>query len=316
MLAVAVFLPGVGVAVAADYPERAVRMVVPFSAGGPTDLIGRLVAQNLNEAWGRPVVVDNRGGAGGTIGVDIAIRAAADGHTLLFGSTSTFAVNPALYPKLPYNVDRDLSIIGFVAYAPQIMVVNAGLPANTVSELVALAKKQPGKLSFASSGVGTTIHLAGELLKHTAGIDIVHIPYKGGGQAVAGLLSGEANLLFNNPGALIPHIKSGKLRALAVAGPQRMASMPQLPTFAESGLPQVESGSAFGMAATAKTPAAILQHVAAALEKTVANPVYQERLRALGTEPHLMTTRQAGDYVKREFAKWKQVARMANVSLD
>src|SRR5258706_2109563 len=229
---------------AAAYPERPVRMLVPFAPGGPTDLIGRLIAQQLTEAWGKSVVVDNRAGAGGTIAVDTAFRAAADGYTVLSGSTSTFAVNSALYGKLAYDIARDLPMVGFVAYAPQLLVVRSGIPAATVGELVALAKKQPGKFTFASSGAGTTIHLAGELFKHAAGIEILHIPYKGGGQAVTALLSCEPGMLFNNPGALLAHIQTGRLRALAVAGPVRSAFLPKLPTFAEAGLPQVESGSA------------------------------------------------------------------------
>ncbi len=299
---------------AAAYPERPVRMLVPFAPGGPTDLIGRLIAQQLTEAWGKSVVVDNRAGAGGTIAVDTAVKAAADGYTLLFGSTSTFAVNSALYGKLAYDIARDLPMVGFVAYAPQLLVVRSGIPAATVGELVALAKKQPGKFTFASSGAGTTIHLAGELFKHAAGIEILHIPYKGGGQAVTALLSGEADMLFNNPGALLPHIQTGRLRALAVAGPVRSAFLPKLPTFAEAGLPQVESGSAF----IKQFPSCGCNHttIAAALAAIAMNPDFKERLASLGTEPLFMDSTKSTAYVQRETVKWAQIVKAANVKAE
>lgn len=304
-------------AIAADaYPERPVRMLVPFAPGGPTDLIGRVLAQQLTDIWGKSVVVDNRAGAGGTIAVETAVKAAPDGYTLLFGSTSTFAVNPALYEKLSYDIARDLPVVGFVAYAPQLLVVRAGIPAATVNELVALAKKQPGKFTFASSGTGTTIHLAGELFKHVTGIDILHIPYKGGGQAVTALLSGEADMLFNNPGALLPHIQTGRLRALAVAGPVRSAFLPKLPTFAEAGLPQVESGSAFGVAVPKGTPAGIVKTIAALLAGIAAKPDFRERLASLGTEPLFMDSAKSAAYVQRETVKWAQIVKVANVKAE
>jgi tripartite-type tricarboxylate transporter receptor subunit TctC len=291
-------------------------MLVPFAPGGPTDLIGRVLAQQLTDAWGKSVVVDNRAGAGGTIAVETAIKAAADGYTVLFGSTSTFAVNPALYAKLSYDIGRDLPIAGFVAYAPQLLVVRTGVAAASVGELVALAKKQPGKLTYASSGAGTTIHLAGELFKYAAGIDILHIPYKGGGPAVTAMLSGEVDMLFNNPGALLPHIQSGRLRALAVAGPVRSAFIPDLPTFAEAGLPQVESGSAFGLAVPAGTPPGTVKVIAAALAGVVARPDFKERLAGLGTEPLFMDGGKSAAYVQREYVKWSQIVRIANVKAE
>ncbi|MCE2945665.1 MAG: Bug family tripartite tricarboxylate transporter substrate binding protein [bacterium] len=301
---------------AAEFPARAVRMIVPFTAGGPTDLIGRLVAQQMSEAWKMPVLVDNRGGAGGTIGVEIAIKASADGHTLLFGSTSTFAVNPALFPKLGLSMASGLQLVGFVAYAPQVMVVRGTLAVESVPDLVALARRQPGKLTFASAGVGTTVHLAGELLKHAASIDVLHVPFKGGGQAITSLLTGEVDILFNNPGALMPHIKSGKLKVLAIAGPQRTKAMPQIPTFAEVGLPQVESGSAFGIAVPARTPATPRQRISAVLEAMVQIPAYVEQLGAFGTDALFMGEEAAQAYVRRESAKWKDVIKAAKVTVD
>ena len=293
------------------YPSRPVRMLVPFAAGGPTDLIGRLVAQHATERLGQTMVVDNRAGAGGLIAVQTAIKSEPDGYTVLFGSTSTFAVNPAL--SKDYDVERDLELIAFTAYAPQILVTRANLPATTVGELVALARRQPGKLTFASSGAGTTIHLAGELFKHAAKIDMLHVPYKGGGPAINAMLGGEVDMLFNNPGALLPHVKSGKLRALAVAGPARSAFLPELPTFAESGYPNVESGSAFGLAVPAKTPRSVTERLGAVLEAIAALPQYKERLAALGTEAVLMKRDAANAYVRREYRKWLEVARAARL---
>jgi tripartite-type tricarboxylate transporter receptor subunit TctC len=290
-------------------------MLVPFPPGGPTDLIGRLVAQHATELLGKAVVVDNRAGAGGLIAVETAIKAAPDGYTVLFGSTSTFAVNPAL-SKQSYEVERDLQLIAFTAYAPQVLVIRAAVPASTVAELVALAKKAPGKLTFASSGPGTTIHLAGELFKHEARVDILHVPYKGGGPAVNAMLAGEVDMIFNNPGALLPHIKSGRLRAIAVAGPARSVFLPELPTFAESGLPNVESGSAFGLALPAKTPRPIATILGATLEKIAVSAQYRERLAVLGTEPLFMSREAAATYVRREYRKWLEVAKAANVKLE
>jgi tripartite-type tricarboxylate transporter receptor subunit TctC len=302
-------------ATAQAFPDRPVRMLVPFSPGGPTDLIGRLVAQHATELLGKTMVVDNRAGAGGLIAVETAVKAAPDGYTVLFGSTSTFAVNPAL-SKQSYDVERDLKLIAFVAYAPQVLVVRAGVPAANVAELIALSKKNPGKLTFASSGVGTTIHLAGELLKHEARIDLLHVPYKGGGPAISAMLSGEVDMIFNNPGALLPYIKGGRFRALAVAGPTRSIFLPDVPTFAEAGYANVESGSAFGLAVPARTPAPIAGILGVTLEKLAALPQYKERLAALGTEPLVMTRDAASAYVRREYRKWSDVAKAANVKMN
>jgi len=295
---------------------RPVRMLVPFAVGGPTDLVARIAAQSMTEVTGRSVVVDNRAGAGGTIAVEIAIRATPDGDTLLFGSSSTFAVNPAIMRKLPYDVERDLRIVALCASAPQLLVVRPGIAVANVGDLIALAKKQPGKLTFASSGAGTIIHMAGELFKHAAGIDIVHIPYKGGGPATVAMMVGEVDMMLNSPGPLLPNIKNGKLRALAVAGKQRSAFVPDVPTFAEQGLPQVESDSAFALAAPAGTPVTVVRALGDALASASRRPDYKERLALLGYEPVFMTPEQSSDYFRRELAKWARVAKTANVRLD
>src|SRR5688572_21225345 len=269
---VAVFALLATSAAAADYPERPVRMIVPFAPGGFTDVVSRIVAQNLTELFGKTVVVDNRPGAGGTIGPAIASSAPPDGYTLLLGSNSTFSVNPAVYGKLPYDVFRDLDLIGLVAYSAHILVVRAGIQSNTAPELVALAKKQSGKITFASSGAGAAIHMAGELFGHQAGIRLVHVPYKGGGPAAVAMLAGEVDMMVNDPGPLLPHIKSGRLRALAVASDRRSALLPELPTLAETGIAGVESSSWAGLATPVKTPRAVIATISKALTTMLNSP--------------------------------------------
>ena len=301
---------------AADYPERPVRMIVPFAPGGFTDVVSRIVAQNFTELWGKTVVVDNRPGAGGTIGPAIASTALPDGYTLLLGSNSTFSVNPAVYGKLPYDVFRDLDLIGLVAYSAHILVVRAGLQANTAPELVALARKQPGKITFASSGAGAAIHMAGELFAHQAGVRLVHVPYKGGGPAAVAMLAGEVDLMVNDPGPLLPHIKSGRLRALAVASDRRSALLPELPTLAETGIPGVESSSWAGLATPAKTPRAVIATISKALSTMLNSPDYKARLAGLGMEPLILTPEQTRAFIKSEIDKWSKIARAANVQLE
>ena len=301
---------------AEDYPTRPIRMIIPFSAGGPTDVAGRIVGQHLTEIWGNSIVVDNRAGASGTIAAAIAIGAAPDGYTLLFGSNSTFAVNPAVFSKLPYNVFRDLELVGLAAYAPHLLAIRAGIPANTVAELIALAKKQPGKFTFASSGAGAIIHMAGELFKYYSGIDIVHIPFKGGAPATVAMLSGEVDMMMNDLSQFLVHMKSGKLRGLAIAHPQRSALVPEMPTFAEVGFPGVESGSWFGLAVPAKTPKAVVGSISDGLGKVLVKPEYKERLSGIGMEALRMTPEQATAFTKREIEKWSKVAKAANVRLD
>jgi tripartite-type tricarboxylate transporter receptor subunit TctC len=301
--------------VAEDYPTRPVRMIIPFSAGGPTDVAGRIVGKHMTEILGKTIVVDNRPGASGTIAAAIVIRAAADGYTLLFGSNSTFAVNPAVFSNLPYDVFRDLELVGLAAYAPHLLAIRAGIPANTVAELIALAKKQPGKLTFASSGPGAIIHMSGELFKYHAKIDIVHVPYKGGAPATVAMLSGEVDMMMNDLSQFLVHIKSGKLKGLAIANAQRSPLLPKMPTFAEVGFPEVESGSWFGLAVPANTPKAVVGSLNNALGKVLVKPEYKQRLVGVGMEALQMTPEQAAAFTKREIEKWRKVAKAANVSL-
>jgi tripartite-type tricarboxylate transporter receptor subunit TctC len=301
---------------AGDFPARPVRMLVPFPAGGPADYVGRLFAQNLTEIWDRQVVVDNRAGASGIIGTEIAVRAAPDGYTLLFGSTSTFAVNMVLISKLPYDIFRDAALIGLVANAPHVLAVRSGLAARSVGELIALAKKEPGKLTFASAGGGTIVHMAGELFKYHAGIDVVHVPYKGGGPATIALLAGEVDMVVNDLSAVLTHVKGGRLRVLAAAHTSRLKPLPDVPTFAEGGLPGVVSSTWWGIAVPAKTPGPVVDRIKTAHDRVLAQPGYNERLAALAMESLRLDPAGTIAFVKREIGKWQKVAAAARVQME
>lgn len=312
--AVALSIGVTGAASAADdYPIRPVRMMIPFPAGGPSDVVGRLLALQLTDIWGKQVVVDNRAGASGIIGTEIAVRANPDGHTLLLGTNSTFAVNLVLIKNLPYDVFRDLALLGLVAEAPHILAVREGLPAKNVKELIALAKQQPGRYKFASSGTGTIIHMGGELFKYHAGIDVVHVPYKGGTPATLSLLTGEVDLYVNDLSTLLVHVKSGKVRALAASHTQRLPPLPDLPTFAELGMPGVVSSTWWALAVPVKTPAPVRAQIIAAQKQASARPDYVSRLADLAIQPLVMTPEQAKDVITREIEKWRKVAAVANI---
>jgi tripartite-type tricarboxylate transporter receptor subunit TctC len=301
---------------AEDYPTHPVRMMIPFPAGGPTDYIGRLLSQYLTELWGKQVVVDNRAGAAGIIGTEIAVRSNPDGYTLLFGSNSTFAVNLVLIKNLPYDVFRDLALIGLVAEAPHILVVREALPAKNVKELIAMAKQQPGKYTFASSGTGTIIQLAGELFKYHAGIDIVHVPFKGGTPATLSLLTGEVDMLVNDLSTLLVHVKSGKMRALAASHTQRLPPLPDVPTFTELGLPGVVSSTWFALAVPVKTPPAVRARITEAKNRVVARPDYVARLAELAMQPLALTPEQTNEVIRREIEKWRKVVTAANIRVE
>ena len=301
---------------AEEFPARPVRMIIPFPAGGPADFVGRVFSQHLTDLFGVQVVTDNRAGASGVIGTEIAARSNPDGYTLLFGSTSTFAVNLVLMKNLPYDVFRDFSLIGLVANAPHVLAVRENLPAKSVKELIALAKQQPGKYTFASAGAGTIVHMGGELFKYHAGIDILHVPFKGGAPATIGLLAGEVDMVVNDLSAVLTHVKSGKLRALAAAHTSRLAPLPSMPTFTELGMPGVISSTWWGIAVPAKTPGAVRARIAAAHNKVLARPEYVERLAGLAMEPLVLTPEQTTAFIKREIAKWQQVAKSADVRIE
>ena len=264
------------------WPAKPVTVVVPFAPGGGTDIGTRIVAQKLSQLWGQPVVVDNRGGAGGNLGLDIAARAKPDGYTLVTGNVGTQSINPTLYRKLSYNPDTAFAPIGLFAELPFVLAVTNSLPVKNVQELVALAKAQPDKLTYASSGSGGSPHLSAETFKLATGTQILHVPYKGGGAAMADLIAGNVHMLFASVLELSGHIKAGKLRALAITSKERVSALPDVPTLEESGIVGAESGSWLGMLAPAGTPQAVIDKVSADLHKVLAMPDVKEQLLAQG----------------------------------
>jgi tripartite-type tricarboxylate transporter receptor subunit TctC len=304
------------VALAAPYPDRPIKLVVPLAAGGPADSAARLFAPPFAAALGQSVYVENRTGASSVVGTESVVRAAPDGYTLLFGSSSSFAVNPAVMTKLRFDVQKDLKLIGLVSYTPHVLVVRATLQVNSLTELVQLAKAQPGKLTYASSGAGGAIHLASELFKREAGIDLVHVPYRGGGPAVLGLLSGDVDVFINDLSTTIENIRGGRLKPLAMAWPTRSPLLPEIPTFGELGLPAVISSSWAGLAAPVNTPPDIVARLAEAMRETFASNEYQAGLKKLGNEQFTLSPAQAAAFIKAEMDKWSAVAKSAGIQVD
>ncbi|HYH40358.1 MAG TPA: tripartite tricarboxylate transporter substrate binding protein [Burkholderiales bacterium] len=298
------------------YPARPVRLVVPFAAGGPTDILGRLFAEKLTAHWGRQVVVDSRPGASGIIGADIVAKSNPDGYTILFGSTSTFAVNGVVLKNIPYDIVRDFSFIGLASNGPHVLMVRNGFAAKTVPELIAMARKQPGQIKYGSAGTGTIIHMTVELFRLHTGVDIVHVPYKGGGPSVIALLGGEVDLVINDLSVLLPHIKSGKAIALAASHTSRLAPLPDVPTFAELGFPGIVASTWFGVAIPVKTPAAIRAPIADAHRQVVARADYRERLATLAMEPLVLTPQETAQFLKREIDKWQKVVDTAGIKVE
>ena len=273
-------------ACAADaYPTKPLRMIITFPPGGPTDFVVRLITQRLTDEWGHPVIIDNRGGAGGIVGTEIVARAAPDGYTFLVGTAGGMTINPALHPKLPYDPFRDFAPVGMLVVNPQILVAHPSVAAKNVKELVALAKEKPGRLNFASAGSGTATHLGLELLKLTTGMQAVHVPYKGGAPAVTDLIGGQVHLLWVSIPSVLPHVKAGRLRALAVSTAKRSASAPEVPTVAESGYSGFEYSNWNALFAPAKTPQAHVGKINSAVIKALREPDIAQRLSAQGADP-------------------------------
>jgi len=301
---------------AATYPAKPVRLVVPFPAGGTTDILARAVAQRLSEAWGRQVIVDNRPGAGGNIGSDLVAKAAPDGYTLLMGTVGTHAINPSLYKNMPYDHVKDFAPVILVAGVPNVLVVNPSLPVHSVTELIAYAKANPGKLNFASSGNGTSIHLSGELFKAMTGVEMTHVPYKGSAPALTDLIGGQVQLMFDNLPSSLPFIKAGKLRALAVTSGARAAALPDLPTLAESGLPGFEASSWFGVLAPAGTSRDIVAKLNGAIAGWLASPEAKEKLLAQGAIAAGGTPEDFARHIGAETAKWAKVVKASGAHID
>jgi len=301
-------------ALAQDYPNRPVRLIVTVPPGGAADFIARLVGGKLGDALGQPVLVENRGGAGGTIAADAVAKAAPDGYTLLQNSITTHGVGPHLYSKLPYDPVKDFSAVSGLALLPLIMAVNAELPAKTVNDVVALAKKE--NLNFASSGNGGAPHMAAELFKSVTGAPVTHVPYKGSGPAVADLVGGRVQIMFDAAPSLIAHIRAGKLRVLAAASAERNRLLPEVPTFAELGHPRVAVSLWYGLLAPAATPAAIVTRLNAEVAKILQSAEVREKLAAQGAEPMPGTPQAFASFMREEMAKWAPVVKQAGVKLD
>ena len=301
---------------AQTYPARPVRLVITYPPGGTTDFVGRPVAQKLSELLGQSVVVDNRGGAGGTIGTMIVAQAPRDGHTLLLGTSAGMVINPLLQPKLPYDAVRDFAPVSRTNINPQALVANAGLPVNSVKELIAYAKAHPGRLNVASSGIGTPNHLGAEMLKHLAAIDIVHVAYKGGGPAMTDLIAGQVQLQFSSIPTVLTHVKAGRVKMLAIGSAKRSPALPDVPTIAEAGVPGYEYTTWYGIFAPAGTPAATVKLLNAAVTKAVLSPEVTQRLAPQGAEPSPSTPQELTQYMKEESARWAKTIRAANVRIE
>ncbi len=300
----------------ATYPTKPIRIVVPFPAGGTTDILARAVAQRLSETLGQPAVVDNRPGAGGNIGAELVAKAPADGHTLLMGTVGTHAINASLYSKMPYDHVRDFAPIILVAGVPNVLVVYPSVPVGSVKELIAYAKANPGKLNFASSGSGTSIHLAGELFKTMAGVQMAHVPYKGSAPAVTDLLGGQVQLMFDNLPSALPHIKAGKLKALAVTSATRAAALPDVPTIAESGLAGFDATSWFGLLAPAGTPQPIIARLNNEVAKWLASAEAKEKMAGLGANTAGHSADEFVRHIAAETSKWAKVVKESGAKVD
>jgi tripartite-type tricarboxylate transporter receptor subunit TctC len=300
----------------AAYPDRPVRLVVALAAGGPADTAARVFTPYFSDALGQSVFIENRTGASSVIGTEAVVRAPPDGYTLLFGSSSSFAVNPAVMKSLRFDVQKDLKLVSLVSYTPHVLVVRGSLAVTSLADLVALAKRQPGKLTYASSGAGGAIHLAGELFKREAGVDLVHVPYRGGGPAMIGLLAGDVDVFISDLSTTIENIRGGRIKALAMAWPSRSPFLPETPTFAELGYPAMVSSSWFGLAAPANTPAGVIERLALAARLANASSEYLTNLKKLGNEPFALTSEQSAAFIKTEIDKWAAVARSANIQIE
>jgi len=304
-----------GSAWAQGYPTKLVRMVVPFPAGGSTDIVARAISQKLSETWGHPVVVENRAGGGTTIGTDAVAKAAPDGYTLLM-APAPFTINPSLLKKLPYDTIGDFAPVTLVYTTPLVLVVYPGVPAKSVSELIALAKAKPRQLNFGSSGTGGSNHLAGELFNAMAGVKMIHIPYKGNAPALADLVGGHVDAVFNGLTSAVSLVKSGKLRALAVTSLSRAEVLPGIPTLDESGLKGFEAVAWSGIIAPARTPREVIDRIYADSKKIIQMPEFRERLKDEGSDPVGNTPEEYAAFIRAEIAKWAKVIKFADVKAD
>jgi tripartite-type tricarboxylate transporter receptor subunit TctC len=315
MLGAAALAPHALAQSAAWQPERPIRLVVPYGPGGSSDVIARLLAAEMAKTLGQSIVVDNKGGASGTIAMQEVARAAPDGYTIVLGHVGTLAVNPAMLEKLPYS-DKDFEPIGLLAKVPMVFAAGAKVPARTLPEFIALAKANPGKLSYGSAGNGSAGHLAFEMLKVTTGIDVVHVPYKGTGAQLNDLLAGNTDAASAGPPGFMQHVKSGRIRIIASGSAQRLAALPDVPTVAEQGYPGFDSSQWFGLLAPARTPAAVIARIHEAAEKALQVPAVQERLKADASVAAPLNGPQFAAFIKAERERWGDVVRKAKLKVD
>ena len=299
------------------FPNKPIHLIVPFVAGGTSDILARIIGQGLTDELGQPVIIDNKPGAGGNIGSDFVAKAPADGYTLVLASVGTHAINSSLYAKMPYDPVKDFTPVALFATVPTVLVVSPTIPVDSARDLIALARKNPGTLNFASAGVGTTQHLAGEMLRERTGINVVHVPYKGGAQAVSDLLGGQVTFMFPNIPVAYAHIKAGKLKALAIASNKRSPALPDVPTMAEAaGLEGFDVSTWFGVLGPAGMPASVTASLNRAITKLVMKPDVRSKFEVQGAEPLTGTPEQFGAFVRDEVGKWARLVKTAGIKLE
>ena len=315
IIAVMFALVSAGV-IAQSYPAKTIRIVVPNPPGGTSDILARSIGQKLNEAWGQPVIVENRAGANGNIGANLVAQSPADGYTLLLTDVGALAISASVFPDLPFDPAGDFAPVVLISYSPHILGVHPSVPANTVKELIALAKSRPGRLNFATAGVGSAPHLAGVEFALRTGVQWTYVPYKGGSQAVADVAAGHADLLFNGMLATFPQVKGGRMRALAVSSPKRVAAAPEIPTVAESGLPGFETGSWQGMLAPSGTPRDIVLKLNAEIRRILGTPEMKAQLADQGTEVRADTPESLGQFIRTEIPRWAKVVKQSGIKVE
>jgi tripartite-type tricarboxylate transporter receptor subunit TctC len=304
------------VAFSQSFPSKPIRLVCPFPPAGAVDIASRAIAHELTKLLGQPVTVENRPGAGGNLGGEIAARSAPDGYTLFMTTSGIQAINPVLYAKMPFDPNKDLVPVAPLVSLNNVLVLNPSVPAKSVKDVIALAKKDPGKLTYASSGNGTSIHMSGAMFTQLTGVDMLHIPYKGSGPAVTDLLAGQVNMMFDNVPSSLPHIKAGKLHALATTGARRDPALPDLPTIAEAGVPGYESGVWFGLSVPAGTPRDVIARLNAEAVKSAKSPEFIKRMQDLGYNIIPGTAEHMGEMIKAEIARWTPIVKASGAKVD
>ncbi len=301
---------------AQTYPAKTIRIIVPYTPGGTSDILARSVGQKLNEAWGQPVIVENRAGANGNIGANLVAKSPADGYTLLLTDVGALAISPSVIPDLPFDPAKDFAPVVLISYSPHVLGVHPSVPAKTVKELIALAKSRPGQLNFATAGVGSAPHLAGVEFALRTGVQWTYVPYKGGSQALADVIAGHADVMFNGMLPVYPHIRGGRMRALAVSSPKRVAAAPEIPTVTESGLPGFETGSWQGLLAPSGTPREIVLKLNAEMRRILGTAEMKAQLAEQGTEVRADTPESLGQFIRNEIPRWAKVVKQSGIKVE